>query len=304
MDTYPAIAVYGFPKSGNTWLHGTFNHLGRQVDVNYQQGDIHMNRSKKKKRFNVHPVVHIEDSPCIVFKSHEKCTDETFPPKDAAALGISSIEKMILIKRNPFDVLLSFLNYALFRLDQRNGVITEAGKKTLEYFDQVLKVERHHLDEARRRADVLGVFKETGACDRALRAFVDSNFEIVLYTELYGTWLEHTLSWEKQSLIPRLSIRYEDMVRDLPNEVERISTFIDVPSDLLTRAFDSQETATMQAKSHDDKKNQLSFYNQRRAGYFWNYFDNDLVNEVITENAALLDKTGYGDIREIVSRSS
>lgn len=110
---YPGIGVYGFPKSGNTWLEGIFAALGKSVLPSYTQSDIHINRANKSA-FNPHPVICIADSPAIVFKSHEKFSDKVLNYPDATALGISHMEKVILVKRNPFDMLLSYLNYAIW----------------------------------------------------------------------------------------------------------------------------------------------------------------------------------------------
>lgn len=298
MGLHPAIGVYGFPKSGNTWVQGVFAALGQEVDPAYKQVDIHISR-RNKSTFNIHPLVRLDNQPCIVFKSHEKYDGEELFLRDRSALGISKLEKVILVKRNPFDMLLSFLNFSIWQIKKRMVDGSATPPRTHEFIRNVIGMTEEEVAQALDAADILGLLKQQGVCDRALAVFVESGFNIRPFDEIYGTWLEHITSWEKQKTYSVLSLRYEDLILNLPEQIAKLSNYIDVPEGKIADAFKRRQNATVKAQSENVRKKEASFYNKLSAGYFWEYFSADLLDDMIARHKISLADAGYGDLYEI-----
>jgi len=110
---HDAIGVFGYPKSGNTWMQTIFTLLGQVVDPDYIQDDLHLSAAKAAA-LNSHPLVKLDGcNPCIMFKSHEYYKTKGQLHHNPL-FGIQSLKKVILIKRNPLDMLLSFINHICF----------------------------------------------------------------------------------------------------------------------------------------------------------------------------------------------
>lgn len=156
------------------------------------------------------------------------------------------------------------------------------------------------MSELLKSTDILGTLKTRGACDRAAQAFADSSFNIPPFEKSYGTWLEHTLSWEKQTQLELLVIRYEDMILNPERQASRLSEYLGVSNKAMNCAFNFRQNATLSAKSKDAQSNQPSFYNKLTAGYFRDYISQEIMAAITTEKARDLKNAGYGDLLDLL----
>lgn len=297
MELYPAIGVYGYPKCGNTWVQGIFAALGQQEDPKYHQDDIYITR-RKKNRFRVHPVVTLDGHPCIVFKSHAGYSGGDDPIPDMKELGISGLKKVILVKRNPFDLLLSVLNFAGWGIQEAAA----QGKKRKD-MEEVIRGMAGLNDEQFKvfseRPDVLDYLREIGACDRALRAFVDLGYAVSAFSTFSGSWLSQINSWESQDQFEVLSVRYEDLFFKSAEQLARISEFTGTPVERLETAFNKRQNATSRAHDREVASQRAAFYNKCSAGYFREYFSQSVIESVFELEKETFRKVGYGDILDI-----
>ena len=296
MKNWPSIGVFGFPKSGNTWVQGIFAIVGKEIDPAYVQHDIHVTR-QQKIRFKPHPVIKLRGDPCVVFKSHDPYDSKQQFLMDASDLGISELAKVVSIKRNPFDMLLSFLNYSIWAV--RSDIRTRGKpRKTLdEYLRKGLGLHDEQIEQAMEQKDVLTHFKDSGICDLALQVFIDESFSIPPFKESYGSWFDHILSWENQRDFPKLSIRYEDLILDRKGQAERLAKFVNIPTQKIEAAFSRQDAHTNRLVETDKQK--AGFFNKRECGYFWRYYSENLLHDVIESESHALQTAGYDDLRKI-----
>lgn len=296
-NLHPAIGVYGFPKSGNTWIQGVLGAVGEQVKPGYTQYDIYITRSRNES-FNVHPLIEVEDKPAIVFKSHDmyKGKDKLFP--DAEQLGISHLSKAMVIKRNPFDMLLSFLNYAVWSINKARQA-NETRAPLERYFRENLGASDSVYEELLNSTSPLDTLLKLDLCDKALQDFVDADLGISVWAEANGTWYQNIKSWEQQSDFEVLSIRYEDLIKNLPPQITALAEYLDIPEERLERAFDARKIATEKVHDADKKSNQVSFFNKCTACYFTEYFSPEAIDAALEAKSKQLKEVGYGDIENL-----
>jgi len=207
---YDAIGVLGYPKSGNTWVQSIFASLGQKVDPSYFQDDIHVSEVNSTK-LKPHPLVTLNrGKPCIVYKSHEYYKGNDLLHHNPL-FGVKKLEKAILVKRNPLDMLLSYLNYICFVVNKYQQNSQNIPNDLLLYCTQRLRISEKIVLEEFINFSSLEVMREKGILDSALTSFSKLDLVIEPLENIASSWSNQILSWEKQNDIEVLSIRYEDL---------------------------------------------------------------------------------------------
>jgi len=288
-----AIGVYGYPKSGNTWLESSFTKLGQDIIPSYFQSDIHITRANKKK-FIPHPLIEENGHPLIIYKSHEPFLGKNIMD-DAQDLGIKSIIKVILIKRNPFDMLLSYLNFIRFIAANRAASDQPFPNSIKLYCTQELGM-TGNVQEQLMTLSSLEEMQERGILESALKSFSQLDFIIPPLNNIATSWSNQILSWENQSIFDVLSVRYEDLVDFRAQEIERISRFIKIDQKLLTSAFDKQNKGAVRERTTYINEQKPTFYNKMGYGHFNDYFDQDLIHTFYKKHYDIFVSCGYKDL--------
>ena len=145
---YPAIGVFGFPKSGNTWVGNAFLELGRLSNPGFNSSfDIHV-CLRKKERLQPNPAMKQGEEEFICFKSHAaKQYNKSFITPRIKSIGIGQLDKVIVLTRNPFDVLLSFINYSQFEAASQLKNQSKISKELEEFITDYVGFPRSDIEK-------------------------------------------------------------------------------------------------------------------------------------------------------------
>lgn len=284
------VVIAGFPKSGNTLLNETFNHAGiltcpRWAPPAYQwQCDADI-LQVTAKAFCANPF--LGEYRCHI-KTHLKYAESLYSwPR--STLAPSAI---IVVVRNPFDMLLSATNYLRYLLLTRQG-LSQGQLKTLWH----LYPSYQESDFLKTDAPLLLNLKRLGSLDRALRIFTASDTLIPSFWPRSGTWIQFYSSF-LATQIPTLWIRFEDIVKDKEKKwnsvCESIGTFLNCNQSILADAFSKQDQDCKR------KTGNHPFFPEARANYYPEYFRSRPLQLFCQKYQRELVAFGYEDLLSTV----
>lgn len=259
-----AILVAGYPKSGSTMitviLHGyDIYGLGKETAVKL-----------------------LENVPVgfpLALKTHNLPRNDLMPPHP----DIITTSKVLHIRRNPLDTLLSYLNHIRFDICTNNN----KGKYS-EYCSRILRTNIYEMEDSEiTEMMTLEKLREKNVLEAALENFSSNSLRLPLEPIEFGSWTSHYLKWH-QARIEKIELRYEDVVNNFEREVVKMSEFLDLPVSLLKSRAESQ--------SNDAINNRSTFYNKMSAGYFKEFFTKKLTDSFISRHGAEISSLGYTDI--------
>ena len=275
------ILIAGYPKSGNTLLGGALQVAGHCSS----DFDIYTLRREKKQ-----PMVnHLFDDKTYVLKTHDRWR----PNDDLNKRYYAPVSKVIVVIRNPFDTLLSSINF--LRVQYRSGNL-DAYLKTF----YMLFPEAHVCDDFL-EFYALDNLREQGLLDIALENFALFGACIPNFSKMSGPWPGFSDSY-KYSGLSVLKVKYEDLAvlserSQLTHNavsmaaLNQLSAFLDVDPSLLFEGFKKHRVEAILAQNSGSL-----FFNKMKAGYWRDYFSGNVCADFVNQYAVELIGNGYKDL--------
>lgn len=224
-------------------------------------------------------------------KTHER------HKKTLTDYGNQSIKtrKVVVVTRNPFDTLLSSLNYQRIAAKEQ-GRVTDSIRLTIASLCPSYKIPEG-LDAFIESFNIDNLLKEK-LLDSCLDNFARNGTVIDLFYNMSGPWALFRESY-KHSTLPIHAIRYEDLVNrsntiDEQNRLQAIDDLADyLESDrgILRKAFEIQSSNVA-----SEKKQGSMFFSKAQHGYFVNYFSRDSVEHFVDMYYSCLKDLGYENL--------
>ncbi len=280
----------GFPKSGNTLLGESLLYAGNIIESPF---DIYVIKKNKEK-----PIANpLFDSEIYTIKTHDHFS--RFANLDEIYFG--EVKKVIVINRNPFDTLLSAINF--FRV---------------EYFNYGNNLQPHHIRaitalmprfDFNFKNDFLDVFsleklRDEGMLDDALDNFSKNGTVILNFYSMSGPWAEFASSYDYSNL-EVLKILFSDLLNISASScsatekycpaILKLSDFLDISASKLASGFRQQAEATL--KRHNDKKfGEAKFFNKMTDGYWKDYLSGEQCRKFVDKHYASMIRNGFEEI--------
>ena len=239
--THKTILLAGYPKSGNTLLGESLLLAGKEYCPDWDLGEYKTLNdlfdsyclSDNNIKAKLNPLF---NSFCI--KTHNKIS-RYVDLKNSFYGGVSHV---ITITRNPFEILLSSLNY--FRYLKKNNNFTDVTKKSINLLIPDYKINQETFLED----FTLEKLRENDFLNQALTNFSNNGTSILEFFEMSGTWCSYTTSFHNhhdikngENKLKLLNIKYEDMVNDCEKCSEQIANFLEIDKKYIVKGFDKQK---------------------------------------------------------------
>ena len=275
------IWLASYPKSGNTWFRVFLTNLMSDSDIPANINDLAettISSSRKifdeytglsssdltfdeidRLRPDVYRLQSMESEEMLFKKVHDKYY---FVSKNKALFPSEISKGIIYFIRNPFDVLVSFAYHS-----------------------------------ARPVEKMISNFSDSKY------AFCDKNDKLQnQLRQIIGGWSDHIKSWTEQSNIPVHIVRYEDMINNTYDSFNKAIKFIGLDnskskiSDAINKSDFSVLVKQEQEEGFKEKMiRSKSFFRKGKIGDWRNYLDENIIDEIISNNKDVMLKFGYLD---------
>ncbi|MCP9798173.1 sulfotransferase domain-containing protein [Cyanobium sp. Lug-B] len=279
------ILLATYPKCGNSALSFPLVLAGQLADSSYTGYDNLYKARLAHLRDNALPFKAIPGQETTIIKTHNifKQPSDLITPQ-------GEVSKVIRIIRNPFDCLLSALNF--LRLEAKNSNNLAKIKPTIDTLFPHCKIIRRWTSPKRfAKIFTLDNLAKENLLDMALQSFSQSGLTLPFYYSVCGGWISNFESWSAAS-VPTLSLRYEDLTPSPSAEtIHSIAEFVKTDRELLAKAFEYQLENVNQQKSSGSL-----FFNKASKDYYLNYFTAKAVNQFIDYNQIAIQRLGYEEL--------
>jgi hypothetical protein len=277
------IWIASYPKSGNTWLHQILQRAGRAYG--FPRHDVGVYRLLEQGvRPELCGAVRDDFQPCIVLKTHSPYRG------DGHLHEIPDVEldrvRFVYICRNPFDVLLSYINFT--KIEYARNADRAGYRKAL--FRGLLGLDTEPgVDEwARMTLDDI----PTPQLDHALRVFSRQGLSIPTLQPMAGSWLENLRSWQQQGGDGSgVFLTYESCVESADAFLACRAFFRCTESDI-AEAVGHQQRSIRQ--SSEQSAEASVFFNKMSSYYFRQYFSPQAIDRFLADHHGVLREVGYG----------
>lgn len=279
-----------YPKCGNSALAFPLILAGQLADSSYEGWDSLSKVRRAHLQDNSLPFKAIRGADTTVIKTHKifkGSKDLTTPQGD--------VSKVIRITRNPFDCLLSALNF--LRLEANSSRSLAMIRPTVEALFPNHKLIRRWTSPNQffNRFTIDSLAKEN-LLDLALESFSRLGLTLPFYYSVCGGWRTNYESWGAAK-VPVLDLRYEDLVpTPSVGTIQLISNFLGADEELLSKAFEIQ----MENVHHQRKKGN-PFFNQANKSYFSRYFSKKALRHFVDYNQVALQAMGYEELSQEIN---
>ena len=287
------LLLSSFPKCGSTQISNAILIAGSLASEGWKWNnyDIHtIYRSSLQNRHipKLPPYNPYLGSNMLHMKTH--FSGKLFIPK--RLIYWTHIQKNITIIRNPFDTLLSTINFIAHCVN--NGHNLSIYDSFFKYIlpEIKLNVSKKKLIESLTLLNL----RDGGHLDKALRRFSDLDTALPCkFTRFSGKWKDFDESYS-DAKIPRLIIKYEDVNFSKVNDqfssiVETICEFLETDRKILQEALSIQDSS---ARNIDSGKTR--FYNKMESYYFKKYFNDESLEYFRTRHSDVLQRMGYENL--------
>lgn len=279
------ILLATYPKCGNSALSFPLILAGQLADSSYTgYEDLHKARVAHLRDHSL-PFKAILDQETTIIKTHKiyKQPADLITPQ-------GKVTKVIRIIRNPFDCLLSVLNF--LRLEAKNSNSLSKIKPTIDtLFPHCKIIRRWTSPKGFVKTFTLDNLAKENLLDMALNSFSYSGLTLPFYYPVCGGWRSNFESWSGAS-VPTLNLRYEDLTPSpSPETVQSIADFVKTDRDLLGKAFQQQLENVNQQKNSGNV-----FFNKANKDYYLNYFSAKSLNQFVDYNQIAIQALGYDGI--------
>ena len=278
------VLFAGYPKSGNTLIGQAIN-LAGNVETVFDYYTLNKNGITPA----LNPI--FKEEVCSI-KTHNQWD----PKLNIHDLYFGKVLKVIVINRNPFDTLLSGINF--FRVTYKNTGLNAFQKRSLRKLFPGFKVDDDFLDKFN-----LENLKQKGWLDKALNRFSEDGTSFLNFYAMSGTWSGFASSYEYSGL-PILKVRYEDLEEISIDSFNgkgntnpyllEISSFLDVDPENLARGFALQRSNALKEK--ENTQINVKFMNKMTSGYWRNYFTLKTCRTFVRKNYHAMLINGYEEL--------
>lgn len=211
------------------------------------------------------------------------------------------IAKILTIMRNPFDTLLSSLNY--LKIEVRNSGMDEIPDLIRHTFANLIPELAKAFTSSKEFLNCysLDFLHQRGFLDEALHNFGRMGFSVPFFANVSGSWLGYHSSYDFNPTVKPLHLTYERLLADEVNNYstvsQEIASYLDVNSEILSRAFLAQKKATLERMSRGSE-----FFSKAKFGYFKEYFSARALDLFCRRNYDLLHQNGYSSLAKELMR--
>ena len=114
-----------------------------------------------------------------------------------------------------------------------------------------------------------------------------------------GSWSSHSASWQDQEEIPRLTLRYEDLLRDPERQFASILEFAGEDADRakIARAVEATGFEALRSieaeKGFHEKVTEGSFFRMGRADKWRDELSEAQIERIVSDHGAMMARFGY-----------
>jgi len=271
--------LVSYPKSGNTWMRillaNYFSEKDRPHDIN-DPGVV--NRIISSRAL-------FDDLAGIPSTDLTQAEIDALMPSVLATLASNGTERVWLKVHD-----------AQFRLP--NGSF----RLPPEVSGAAVYIVRNPLDVA-----VSLAFHSGSSIEYAVQRLCDAEHSMggagaVHLRQWLGSWSQHVESWIGQQEIPTLVVRYEDMLQDAAQELERVITFarpeVAIDHAKAKRAvqaahFDKLRAMEDRSGFRERDARQKAFFRSGRSGDWQEYLSSEQVKRIQDHHGAIMRNFGY-----------
>ena len=284
-----SIVIAGYPKSGNTLLGQVLNIAG---NVDTKGEDINFGIYSIRRKGIRPPVNHLFGGSVCTLKSHEMFCGSA----DWEDFYLGKFLKVITLVRNPFEVLLSSLNYFRVNAADNGGCLKTQQIRNLTRILPGYEIPVKFVDDFN-----LENLREKGLLEIALEYFRENEAILPQFANTSGSWATFVSSYDSCP-VPVMNLTYEDLVLASSDSVagslncpviQRISRFLDVDCSAISEAF-----AIQRREAEKSKGSKKLFFNKLRSGYWRDYFEYENCRSFASTFQEAFKKNGYQDILE------
>lgn len=287
MKIEDVVWIPSYPKSGNTWVHQVLKVAGETHGFPRNASmDAHAIESSREE-IHGFPRVKVTKNGCAVLKTHNRY--------DATGRVHPSLERLrtvgsIYVRRNPLDVLLSYINFSRIQYFNRKG----DGKRYQQELFRTLLGMKDVPDHRAWRAKSLDSLP-TKLLDHALDYFSESGMLIPTLSH-FGSWLDHNETWQEAEIDNKLLIYYEDCIQNV-EAFSVLGKVFDFSDDEIKSAVRTRNEITHAAReARSGKPDNKIFYNKMTSFYYVSYFSKAAISRFMERHGDKLKKLGYRDL--------
>ena len=273
----------GYPKSGNTLIGQTLN-LAGEIETPFDIYDI--------RRSQITPTPNpLFETTTYCIKTHDSYT----PFRNIDNLYFGKVSKIVVFNRNPFDTLLSAINY--FRVEfKNNGGKFDPSKAHM--LSLMALFPDFELKETFLSDFTLEILRDNGMLDIALRNFGAFGTSILCHYSMSGTWSDFAgsyddcgvdvlkFSYEKFEKMSLDSIRKDNAMSE---ELLELSSYLEVSPGRLNQGFAKQR----QFATKSESAREVKFISWKRSGYWKEYFSPKACKTFLDRHYSAVVKNGY-----------
>ncbi len=285
------IWISSYPKSGNTWLHTLL--MWAAAERGYSTFDLDVYNLINKN---------IKPEPCLAINrelfSQNTCILKTHSTHDNLFTKINttnlSMVGFLHIYRNPFDMLLSYINFT--RIEYKkilSNIYIDSNLYKNFLFKEFLGFD-HFFDPD--EWELLTIDKiPTKNLDHALAFFSKNNLTLPFYQEMSSGWYANVNSWvAKANNQTSFAFKYEDLFGNF-ELLPKILNMFSISESYFIQRREELDVYTREHKKQSDSQSNI-FYNQMKPYYFSNFYSNTAIEKFFIENERALISLGYQDI--------
>ena len=276
------IWIASYPKSGNTWVQSVVREAGQPFGFPRKNLDVYKLIADKRLPEVVGGIrPDVSSASTTVLKTHNLHAPGG---KIHARLNLKSAG-FVHVRRNPLDLLLSYINFTRLQYEKRQHSKT---------YQDALFIDLLGFEKAIPYDQWVGVKLEDiprPNLDHALNRFTESGTVIPGVRPAFGSWLENALSWlEAGQSLPSVAFRYEDLLKG----PEYFLT--------LTKLFTFSESQILDAVNAVNERqrglqsSKRIFFNKMSSYYYPNFFSPAAISRFLGRFESELKRLGYTDL--------
>lgn len=284
------VLFAGYPKTGNTLLGESFVFAGKKYDPEWDLGNYKHLSEIYDYYIIPHSGLSVKVNPLcnsICLKTHER------PSRYHNLINsfYGGVSHVITITRNPFEVLLSSLNYFRY-VFKKNKTLNHLEIKALNLLLPDYEInEETFLDDF-----TLDNLREKQLLDVALTNFNRNGTSLYNFHAMSGPWCSYTNTYNKHHNIKSgeiaiLNLRYEDLVQNYDLCSEKLGNFLNCDPSYIKYGFEQQKKLAEERKNNGDL-----FFNKMESGYWKEYFTPSVCRDFISTYSSELEDLGYDEL--------
>ena len=282
----------GYPKAGNTLLGQSLNFAGGISTL----FDIYQIRSKQ-----ISPIQNpLFEAPSCCIKTHDLYN----PFGNLDSLYFGKVSKIVVFNRNPFDMLLSAINFfrVIFRQQGSKFDPSTPALRSLKALMPNVEINESFLSSFS-----LENLRDAGMLDIALRNFGENGTSILNFYPMSGTWSDFRSSYDNCGIsllkfsyekLEQISINSSANSNALSAELIELSSYLEVDARRLNEGFAKQKLSMLAKKT--TSAGAPIVFNKSRSGYWKEYFSLKECKYFLNQHYSAVVRNGYESLLDEV----